>query len=191
MDEMTLGVIVGNRDFFPDALVTQARQDLLDVLARNAVRVVILDEEATKRGAVETWDDAKKCAELFKAHGDEIDGILVSLPNFGDEKGIAETIKLSGLQKPILVQAYPDDLDRFDLASRRDPLLRQDICLQQPAPVSPALLADDGTYRRPAERRVPVRSILVPRGLPDGERVADGPAGRDRRAPECLQYGAL
>ncbi len=120
MDEMTLGVIIGNRDFFPDALVTQARQDLLDVFARNDVRAVILDEDATKRGAVETWDDAKKCAELFKAHGDEIDGILISLPNFGDEKGIAETLKLSGLQKPILVQAYPDDLDRFDLASRRD-----------------------------------------------------------------------
>jgi L-fucose isomerase-like protein len=57
---------------------------------------------------------------LFKAHRDEIDGILVSLPNFGDEKGVAEAIKLSDLQAPVLVQAYPDDLDRFDLASRRD-----------------------------------------------------------------------
>ena len=33
------------------------------------------------------------------------------LPNFGDEKGVADTIKLSGLNVPILVQAYPDDLD--------------------------------------------------------------------------------
>jgi L-fucose isomerase-like protein len=117
---MTLGVIIGNRDFFPDALVTQARRELLDLFAQTGVRAVILDEDTTKRGAVETWEDAKKCAALFKAHRDEIDGILVSLPNFGDEKGIAEAIKLSGLQTPVLVQAYPDDLDRFDLASRRD-----------------------------------------------------------------------
>jgi L-fucose isomerase-like protein len=120
MTDMTLGVIIGNRDFFPDVLVTTARAEVLAVLAQNGVRPVILDEAATKRGAVETWEDAKKCAELFKSRRDQIDGILVILPNFGDEKGVAEAIKLSGLQTPILVQAYPDDLDRFDLASRRD-----------------------------------------------------------------------
>ncbi len=118
--KMTLGVLVGNRDFFPDRLITEGRRDILDVLAESGVEVVILDEQATKFGAVETWENAKKCADLFKQNADRIDGILVTLPNFGDEKGIADTVKLSGLRVPILVQAYPDDLDKFMLERRRD-----------------------------------------------------------------------
>lgn len=117
---ITLGVIVGNRDFFPDQLITEGRQDILAVLAEHDIRPVILDEDVTKLGAVETWQDAKKCADLFKQHWAEIDGILVCLPNFGDEKGIAETIKLSGLNVPILVQAYPDDLNQLIPSRRRD-----------------------------------------------------------------------
>lgn len=117
---VTLGVIVGNRDFFPDALISEGRQDILEVLAEAGIRPIILDEETTKLGAVETWQHAKKCADLFKQHGDEIDGILVCLPNFGDEKGVAETIKLSGLSVPILVQAYPDDLSELIPSRRRD-----------------------------------------------------------------------
>jgi L-fucose isomerase-like protein len=80
----------------------------------------MLDETATKLGGVETWQDAQLCAELFQRHGREIDGILVCLPNFGDEKGVADTIKLSGLRVPILVQAYPDMLDQFMVERRRD-----------------------------------------------------------------------
>src|SRR6185503_18415922 len=74
----------------------------------------------TKLGGVETFHDAQKCADLFKKHADEIIGVLVVLPNFGDEKGIAETLKLSGLNVPVLIQAYPDDLDKMDVARRRD-----------------------------------------------------------------------
>ncbi len=71
-------------------------------------------------GGVETFAEAQKCAALFKKHADEIEGILVVLPNFGDEKGVAETIKLSGLNVPVLVQAYPDDLGKMDVVNRRD-----------------------------------------------------------------------
>lgn len=118
--QITLGVIIGNRDFFPDALITEGRKDILDVLAEQNITPILLNEDETKLGAVETWQDAKKCAELFKQYRDDIDGILVSLPNFGDEKGVAETIKLAGLDVPILVQAYPDDLDQLIPARRRD-----------------------------------------------------------------------
>src|ERR1700759_4801636 len=117
---VTLGVIVGNRDFFPDALVTQGRQDILEVLAELGIGHVILDDQTTKFGGVETWQDAKKCAALFDEHRQRINGILVVLPNFGDEKGVADTIKLSGLKVPILVQAYPDDLSKFAVEFRRD-----------------------------------------------------------------------
>ncbi|MBI5960743.1 MAG: fucose isomerase [Chloroflexi bacterium] len=120
LQKITLGVIVGNRDFFPDRLVTEGRQDILKVLKEFNIDAVILDDHATKLGGVETWEHAKKCAALFQENRHRIDGILVVLPNFGDEKGVADTIKLSGLNVPILVQAYPDDLDQFVVERRRD-----------------------------------------------------------------------
>ena len=118
--QMTLGVIIGNRNFFPGSLISDGRQEILAVLDEFQIRPIILDEDATKLGAVETWEHAKRCAALFRQHREEIDGILVSLPNFGDEKGIADAIKLSELTVPILVQAFPDDLDLLMPSSRRD-----------------------------------------------------------------------
>jgi L-fucose isomerase-like protein len=120
MPKTTLAVIVGNRDFFPDRLVTEARADILKLFGEMDIEAVLLDENATKLGGVETWAHAKICADLFKKNADRIDGILVTLPNFGDEKGVADTIKLSGLNVPILVQAYPDDLSQFTVERRRD-----------------------------------------------------------------------
>lgn len=120
MAGMTLGVIIGNRDFFPDVLVGEARRDQLQLLGELEIDAVLLGEQATKLGAVETWEHAKCCAELFRANRDRIDGIIVCLPNFGDEKGIADTLKLSGLNVPVLVQACPDDLDRLSVERRRD-----------------------------------------------------------------------
>ncbi len=103
----TLGVIIGNRDFFPDQLVAEAREDIVKLFGACGVRPVIVSADETKLGGIETHADARKCAELFKRHRDEIDGVLVVLPNFGDEKGVADTLKLSGLNVPVLVQAYP------------------------------------------------------------------------------------
>ncbi|MDZ7372010.1 MAG: fucose isomerase, partial [candidate division KSB1 bacterium] len=118
--QQTLGVIFGNREFFPDVLISEARRDLERLFAEMNLKAVVLTEKDTKLGSVETWEDAKKCAALFDAHRHEIEGILVVLPNFGDERGVADAVKLSGLQVPILVQAYPDDLKRLDVAHRRD-----------------------------------------------------------------------
>lgn len=120
MPKATLGVIVGNRDFFPDRLVTEGRKEILGLLEDMDMESVVLGEDDTKLGAVETWEHAKRCAELFRANRDRIEGVLVTLPNFGDEKAVAETIKLSGLQVPILVQAFPDDPDKFGIEHRRD-----------------------------------------------------------------------
>ena len=115
-----LGVIFGNRDFFPDHLVSEARKDILALFKEMNIEAVMLGENETKLGSVETYAHAKACADLFKANRDRIEGILVVLPNFGDEKGVADTIKLSGLNVPILVQAYPDDLEAFNVERRRD-----------------------------------------------------------------------
>jgi L-fucose isomerase-like protein len=120
MKKMTLGVIIGNRAFFPDKFVAEGRKEILDILERWNIEAVILDETTTKLGAVETWTDAQKCAGLFRANRDRIDGILVTLPNFGDEKGVADAIRLSELNVPVLVHAFPDDINDMSTSNRRD-----------------------------------------------------------------------
>ena len=115
-----IGVIVGNRGFFPDQLVKQGREDVLKVLEANGCEAVALSIEDSKFGGVDTLKDAKKCAALFKEHRDRLDGILVILPNFGDERGVADTLKMANLDIPVLIQASPDDPKHMDASSRRD-----------------------------------------------------------------------
>lgn len=121
MARTTLGVIVGNRDFFPAHLCETGRQEILRVLDEEGIDAVILDPDATRvYGAVENWSDARKCADLFRANRDRIDGILVTLPNFGDERTVADAIRLAGLDVPVLVHAFPDDVSRMTVQFRRD-----------------------------------------------------------------------
>ena len=117
----TLGVLIGNRGFFPASLCEAGRARMLKVLAEEGFKVVVLSPEDTPYyGAVVTYEESQKCAELFKKHRDEIDGILVTLPNFGEERGVADTIRLAGLNVPVLIHAYPDDPKKMDIANRRD-----------------------------------------------------------------------
>jgi L-fucose isomerase-like protein len=117
---MTFGVIVGNRGFFPDHLAKTGREEIISVLEAAGARAIVLSPEASKYGAVETYTEAQHCAELFKKHAEEIDGIIVTLPNFGEERGIVDAIRLSGLKVPVLVQATPDRSEAMTIATRRD-----------------------------------------------------------------------
>lgn len=117
---LTFGLIVGNRDLFPDELARAGREEMIEVMQKEGFSVICPSPGETRFGVVETWEDAKKCAGLFKENQDKIDGIIVSLPNFGDEKGVANTIRISGLEVPVLVHAFPDDLDALDAPHRRD-----------------------------------------------------------------------
>jgi L-fucose isomerase-like protein len=117
---LCLGVILSNRDFFPDSLIAGARARLGTLFSELGITPVILDERTTKLGAVETYADARRCAALFREQAQRIDGVLISLPNFGDERGVVDTLRESGLNVPLLVQAEPDDLDGLDVARRRD-----------------------------------------------------------------------
>jgi L-fucose isomerase-like protein len=120
MQKTTFGVITGNRGFFPDILAKQGRKNILEVLKSNGFGTIALSIQDTKYGSVETYADAKKCAELFAKNSDKIDGIIVTLPNFGDEKGVAETIKRSNLDVPVLIHAEPDSPDKMTISDRRD-----------------------------------------------------------------------
>ena len=118
--KMTFGVVVGNRGFFPDKLAKTGRVEMIAVLEAAGAKAVVLSPEESKYGAVETYAESQRCAELFKKHADKIDGIIVTLPNFGEERGIVDAIRLSGLKVPVLVQATPDRSGDMTIATRRD-----------------------------------------------------------------------
>ena len=118
--QMTMGVVVGNRGFFPSHLATSGRLEMIAALEAAGIKPVVLKPEETAHGAVETYEDAKKCAALFQKHAAEIDGIIITLPNFGEERGLADTLRLANLQVPVLIQATPDHAGKMSIAFRRD-----------------------------------------------------------------------
>ena len=122
MKKQCFGVIIGTRAYFNSELARDVRKQLLLTLEKEGYDYVILPEDATPTGSssIETREDGLKCAELFRQHRDEIDGIIISLPNFGFEIGIINTIATADLNVPILVQACDDENDKVDLDSRRD-----------------------------------------------------------------------
>jgi L-fucose isomerase-like protein len=117
---MTYGIVVGNRGFFPDHLAKSGRDEMIAAVELAGAKAVVLGPEDSKHGAVETYADASRCAELFKKHAADLDGIIVTLPNFGDERGVADALRLSGLKIPVLMQATPDRADAMTIATRRD-----------------------------------------------------------------------
>ena len=120
--KMCFGVIIGTRAYFNSELARDVRKQLLKTLDDLGYDYVILPEDATPTGSssIETRVDGLKCAELFRQNRDRIDGIIVSLPNFGFEIGIINAISVADLRVPVLVQACDDDNDKVDLDSRRD-----------------------------------------------------------------------
>src|SRR5437879_12167997 len=81
--------------------------------------VVELTAQQSRYGAVETRDETKRCAELFRLNRDLIDGVIVTLPNFGEERAIADTLRLADLRVPVLIQATPDDAKKMTIAFGR------------------------------------------------------------------------
>ena len=116
----TLGVIVGNRGFFPAHLCSTGRTEVLAALRQEGFGAVALDPETTLHGAVESLADARACADLFRSRRDEIDGVLVTLPNFGDERAVANALRWAGLDVPVLVHAFSDEGSRMTIEHRRD-----------------------------------------------------------------------
>lgn len=121
-ERMCFGIIIGTRAYFNSELAKDVCKQLLKTLADEGYDYVILPEDATPTGSssIETREDGLKCAELFRQNRDRIDGIIVSLPNFGFEIGIINAISVADLNVPVLVQACDDENDKVDLDSRRD-----------------------------------------------------------------------
>ncbi len=118
--QTTFGLIVGTRGFFNAELAVGVRAKLLQTLEAQGYGYVITPQDATPAGAIETRDHAKMAAALFREHAVEIDGVIVVLPNFGDELGIVETLDTARLNVPVLVQACDDEVDKLSVLERRD-----------------------------------------------------------------------
>ncbi len=120
MKTQTFGVIIATRNIFNARLAVDARRKVTAKLDQMGFGYVILPESETPTGNIEGYPDAVKCARLFRENAGIIEGIIVVLPNFGDELGVVNSIKMSGLNVPVLVQAVDDDNDKVDVKSRRD-----------------------------------------------------------------------
>src|SRR4029077_4630425 len=118
--KMTMGLIVGNRGFFPDHLAKSGREEILRVLEAAGMDAVALSPEESKYGAVEPRTESKRGADLFQRNRDRIDGVIVTLPNFGEERAIADTLRLADLHVPALVQPTPAAPKKMTIAFRRD-----------------------------------------------------------------------
>lgn len=114
----TFALFFGNRGFFPASLLASARQEMAEVMKKLGHKVIMLDASATRNGAVETVAEGALYARFLKENEGKFDGVILSLPNFGDENGAVAALKNAGV--PILVQAYPDELDKMAPALRRD-----------------------------------------------------------------------
>src|SRR5258708_14024828 len=106
--QMTIGVIVGNRGFFPSHLATSGRLEMIAALEAAGIKPIVLTPEETAHGAVESYEDAEKCAALFKKHAPEIDGLIITLPKFGERRGLAGSLRLPDPQRAGPFQPVPD-----------------------------------------------------------------------------------
>jgi L-fucose isomerase-like protein len=118
MKKTTFAVCFGNRGFFPASLQASARREMQQTITKLGHDVLLLDEPATRYGAVETPAEGRVFAEFLRQHRGKYGGVILCLPNFGDETGSVAALKEAGV--PILIQAYPDELEKMAPEIRRD-----------------------------------------------------------------------
>lgn len=116
--KMTFALYFGNRGFFPETLIDGARNEMIAAVTGQGYDYIIPPSDLTRYGAVESAEDGRKYAEWLKDNQGKYDGVILSLPNFGDENGAVPALRDAGV--PILIQAYPDEIGKMDFESRRD-----------------------------------------------------------------------
>lgn len=118
MKKQTFALYFGNRGFFPESLIASAREEMIKAVTDAGYDYIIAPEDMTRYGAVETRQEGWKYAQWLSQYEGVYDGVIMSLPNFSDENGAVAALRDAG--KPILIQAYPDEIGKMDFAHRRD-----------------------------------------------------------------------
>lgn len=115
---MKFALYFGNRGFMPAELIAGARCDMIKAVQDAGHEVLVMDEKATRYGAVETRDEGRLYHDWLKSHEGEYDGVILCMPIFIDENGAITALQDAGV--PILMQAYPDEIGKMDFQHRRD-----------------------------------------------------------------------
>ncbi len=118
MRPITFALYFGNRGFFPETLIAGARSELQAAVKKLGYGSLLMDAGATRHGAVESADEGRAYARFLADHRGEFDGVILCLPNFGDETGAVAALQDAGV--PILIHAYPDELNKMGFKHRRD-----------------------------------------------------------------------
>jgi L-fucose isomerase-like protein len=118
MNKTTFALFFGNRGFFPASLIAGAREEMKRELNALGHEVLMLSTEATRYGAIETPREGEVYAGFLRSNRGKFGGVIVCLPNFGDETGAVAALQEAGV--PIWIQAYPDEYDKMSPAQRRD-----------------------------------------------------------------------
>ena len=114
----TFALYFGNRGFFPESLIAEARQELPEVLTKLGFESLMMDSTLTRYGAIESAEEGQKYARFLDSNRGKYDGVILCLPNFGDETGAIAALRDAGT--PIFILAYPDELDKMGFHQRRD-----------------------------------------------------------------------
>jgi len=114
----TFAVMFGNRGFFPASLQSSARKEMLGALQKLGHDTLVMDAQTTPHGAVETIQDGEKFAKFLREKRGQFGGVIICLPNFGDEMGAVQAVREANV--PIFIHAYPDELEKMAPVCRRD-----------------------------------------------------------------------
>jgi len=164
--KVRIGFIPANRGFFSDTLAAKMRRETLKVLRAAGATVVVPSSNDTKIGCVETLDEAIKVGRMFREKG--VEGIVVSAVNFGDEQGMAITIKESGLNVPVLIVGCQEEEVLTPTTERRDSFcgllsigeaLRQ-LGMPYSVPEVPICFPTDASFAGTAERFLAVCRVV-------------------------------
>ena len=165
--KMKVGLIPANRGFFSDKLAARMRSGFIKTLKAAGADVVVPSATDTKVGCVESLAEAQLVGRMFRDKG--VDGVVIAAVNFGDEQGVALTLKESGLTVPILIVGCHEEAVLTPDADRRDSFcgllsigeaLRQ-LELPYSVPEQPICYPDDAAFGRTAERFVAVCRVVA------------------------------
>jgi L-fucose isomerase-like protein len=118
VNKTSFALFFGNRGFFPASLIATAREELSQRLQSLGHEVLMLDSGATPHGAIETPAEGDIFARFLQEKRGKFGGVILCLPNFGDENGAVAALRHADV--PIWIQAYPDEMDRMSPEWRRD-----------------------------------------------------------------------
>ncbi len=118
MSKQTFALYFANRGFSPETLVPAAYKEMTEAVTAAGYDYIALSSEDTKLGAVANAEDGYVFANFLRANKGKFDGVIICMPNFGDENGAVAACRDAGV--PILIQAYPDEVGNMDFDHRRD-----------------------------------------------------------------------